>query len=73
MIYLDQLRIKRSRDTLKYLLKKMGKNILSGKSILSISLPVNIFSRSSNLEHLAVGFSYAPLFLEQAVKQQTPL
>lgn len=46
----------------------MGKNILTGKSILSISLPVNIFSRSSNLEHLALGFSYAPMFLEKAAK-----
>ena len=69
MIYVDQMRLKRSKNVLNYLLKKMGKNILTGKSLLNISLPVNIFSRSSNLEHLALGFSYAPLFLEQAVKQ----
>lgn len=73
MIFTDQLRIKRSRNVLKYMMKKMGKNFLTGKSILNVSLPVNIFSRTSNLEHIAIGFSYAPMFLEKAVEEKNPI
>lgn len=73
MIFTEQFRIKRSRNVLKYLMKKMGKNFLTGKSILNISLPVNIFSRTSNLEHLATGFAYAPLFLEKASQIKNPI
>lgn len=54
-------------------MKKMGKNLLTGKSILNVSLPINIFSRTSNLEHLAAGFSYAPLFLEKASHIKNPI
>ena len=73
MIFTEQFRIKRSRNVLKYLMKKMGKNLLTGKSILNVSLPINIFSRTSNLEHLAAGFSYAPLFLEKASHIKNPI
>lgn len=72
-MFTEQFRIKRSRNVLKYLMKKMGKNFLTGKSILNISLPVDIFSRNSNLEHLATGFSYAPLFLERATQIEDPI
>ncbi len=32
------------KGVLKFILTKIGKNILSGKSVLNISLPVDIFS-----------------------------
>lgn len=46
-----------------YILSKMGKNLLSGKGILNVSLPVMVFSMESNLETLAKTFAYAPIYL----------
>ena len=37
------------KGVLKFILSQIGKNLLSGKSILGISLPVDIFSTMSNL------------------------
>lgn len=47
------------------MLKSIGKNLLTGKSIISISLPVYIFEKRSNLERQAFKFLYAPKFLER--------
>lgn len=51
---------------LSYVVGKLAKNLLSGKSILNMSLPVSIFGEQSNLELGARGFGFAPLFLERA-------
>lgn len=52
---------------------KIGKNLLSGKSILNISLPVDIFSPESNLERLSFAMTYGPILLEKAAKSLDPL
>lgn len=54
------------------MLKSIGSNLLSGKSILNISLPVEIFEIRSNLERFAYSFTFAPRFLEQGSKVATP-
>ena len=51
----------------------MGKNLLARKSILNISLPVDIFSPQSNLELLLYSFCYAPRFLNPAAKTDNPI
>ena len=53
------------------MLKKIGSNLVTGKSILSISLPVEIFETRSNLERFAYAFSYAPKYLEQGALLKT--
>jgi hypothetical protein len=58
---------------LKYVLSKIAKNLLSGKSILQISLPVDIFAPETNLERFAFSMAYAPLFLEKGLQTKTPL
>jgi len=58
---------------LKLILKKIGSNLISGKSILNITLPVIIFDKRSNLEKYAYMLSYAPIFLERAALQDDPL
>lgn len=55
------------------MLKKIGGNLITGKSILSISLPVNIFDDKSNLERVGYSLTYAPLLLEKAAKGSDPL
>lgn len=39
---------------------------MSGKSIMNMSLPVEIFDVSSILERVAIGLGYAPKFLVPA-------
>lgn len=51
----------------------MGRNLLSGKSILNMSLPIEIFGTDSNLERLAKGYIYAPKFLEAAAQMPNPV
>lgn len=64
MKYVNQGKLDMQKEVFKYLLKKMGTNILTGKSIMSISLPVYIFEKRSNLERHAYSLTFAPLFLE---------
>ena len=49
IIFINQKKIEDQKGVLKFVLTKIGKNILSGKSVLNISLPVDIFSAQSNL------------------------
>lgn len=48
------------------MISKMGSNLMSGKSIMSVSLPVYVFEKRSNLERFAASFAYAPHFFESA-------
>ena len=61
------------RKVFSYILSKMGKNLLSGKGILNISLPVDVFSMESNLEALAKSFAFSPILLEKASALKEPL
>lgn len=42
--YVDEEKMKEQKKVLTYIIKRIGKNIFSGKGILNISLPVDIFS-----------------------------
>lgn len=53
------------------MIKSIGSNLLSGKSILNISLPVEIFETRSNLERFAYSFTFAPKLLEIGAKLNT--
>ena len=47
-----------------HFIRQMGMNVLNGKSILSISLPIKIFDSKSFLEKIALFFKMAPVFIE---------
>ena len=42
--------IKKHRSIISYMIKKIGANLLSGKSIMNVSLPIYIFDHRSLLE-----------------------
>jgi hypothetical protein len=44
VLFINQKKIEDQKGVLKFVLTKIGKNILSGKGVLSISLPVDILS-----------------------------
>lgn len=56
------------KKVLTFIIKRIGKNILTGKGILNVSLPVDIFCRESNIERFASTFGYFPMLLEKASK-----
>jgi hypothetical protein len=58
--------MKEQKKVLIYIIKRIGKNIITGKGILNVSLPVDIFCLESNIERLAMSFGYFPYYLERA-------
>jgi hypothetical protein len=73
MRFVNRRKIEVQKDIIKFMLKKIGTNLISGKSIMSISLPVLIFEKRSNLERHAYEFSYAPIYFEIAAKMTDPV
>lgn len=70
---LNQEWIDSQKRVLTHILKNMGKNLLEGKSIMNMSLPVSIFSKDTILQRAAKTITYAPVFVEQAVAESDPL
>mmetsp|Transcript_32499 Transcript_32499/g.56204 ORF Transcript_32499/g.56204 Transcript_32499/m.56204 type:complete len:395 (-) Transcript_32499:4522-5706(-) len=66
LIYIDRETISKQRRVLKHFIKKIGANIIRGKSPMSVSFPVTIFQPISLLQKLIETFGYAPIFLERA-------
>lgn len=65
--------IEKQRSIGSYVMKQMGKNLLSGQSIMSVSLPVGLSCPESYLERCVSHLGYAPIFLEQAAQASEPL
>lgn len=65
-IYHNQKVLDVQKKILGYLLKRMGTNLIQGKSIMSISLPIELFDKKSHLEILANNFTFAPHYLNKA-------
>lgn len=73
MVNMNKEKIKMQSSVLKLVLKRMGKNLLAGKSIMNMSLPIEIFGTDTNLERIARGYIFAPIFLERAAKLADPV
>ncbi|KAJ6232620.1 oxysterol-binding protein [Anaeramoeba flamelloides] len=54
------------------LVKSIGKEILDGKELTRISLPIGLFEPRSFLERLADSFAFAPIYLERAYESINP-
>ena len=48
--FINQKVIQKHRGIISYIIKKIGSNLLSGKSIMNVSLPIYIFDHRSLLE-----------------------
>ena len=49
LVFVNEEKIKAQSSVLKNILKKIGANIFTGKSILNVSLPIQIFAADTNL------------------------
>ncbi|CAD8126596.1 unnamed protein product [Paramecium sonneborni] len=68
LLYVDQVGLREQRKVFSYLLSQIGCNIASGKSIMSISLPVYVFEKQSNLQRYANSLTYLQYLDEAAVQ-----
>ena len=50
LVFTNKEIIDKQRAVMGFLIKKMGTNLMSGKSIMNVSLPINIFDVRSHLE-----------------------
>ena len=73
LVLTDQELLARQRDVLSYLIRNMGANLLKGKSVMNVSLPVNIFCPESLLQRMCKMFAYAPEFLNRAAQCDDPV
>lgn len=55
------------KGVLKLIVKQITSNLMAGKSIMSMSLPVEIFDDFSALEGFAKIFGFVPPFMAKAV------
>eukprot|EP00472_Partenskyella_glossopodia_P014679 CAMPEP_0197522730 /NCGR_PEP_ID=MMETSP1318-20131121/7817_1 /TAXON_ID=552666 /ORGANISM="Partenskyella glossopodia, Strain RCC365" /LENGTH=370 /DNA_ID=CAMNT_0043075195 /DNA_START=185 /DNA_END=1297 /DNA_ORIENTATION=+ len=61
-----------NRTVVTHMIKTLGKNIMEGKSVISVSLPVTIFESRSFLERMTDHWAFAPLYLNKAAQSKTP-
>jgi len=66
LIYVNDDVMKKQRGVLGHMIKSMGLNLVSGKSLIDISLPVKIFEKASFIEKAITFGRYAPIFFEKA-------
>jgi hypothetical protein len=71
--WVDEVELKKQRSVAVDVLKQLGQNILEGKDLTKIALPVYLFEPRSFLERLADGFSFAPHFLRKAAEAKDAL
>lgn len=68
LLYLNERVMKEQKRVLMSMLKRIGSNLLRGKSIMNISMPVEIFETKSFLQRISRGFGYAPQFMSKAAQ-----
>lgn len=73
LVYKDFDAISKQRQVALYMVKKIGSNLLHGKSIMNTSLPVTICSTQSLLEKSATTYGFAPLYCEKMYQTHDPI
>lgn len=61
------------KDILKMILKQLSSNILSGKSIMNMSLPVEIFDKRSMLDAIADSYGFLAVYAPKIVATTDPV
>lgn len=69
LMLMDKDLISKQRSILGNMIKKIGRNILSGKSLMNVSIPVYVFGKLTLLQQVASTYGYSPIFLEKAFQQ----
>lgn len=64
LLWFNKQEMEVQSKVLTYLIGQLGSNLIQGKSVVNISLPVDIFDTKSFLERIANSYTYAPYFLK---------
>eukprot|EP00475_Leptophrys_vorax_P028174 TRINITY_DN4065_c0_g1_i1.p1 TRINITY_DN4065_c0_g1~~TRINITY_DN4065_c0_g1_i1.p1 ORF type:complete len:943 (-),score=238.86 TRINITY_DN4065_c0_g1_i1:62-2890(-) len=73
MIYTDEQEVSNQRWIAQDLIKSMGSNIMQGKSLISISMPVKIFESRSFLQRMPDMWTFGPVYLKKAAECTDPI
>ena len=73
LIYRHTELIAKQRRVLLYMLKTIGSNLMHGKSIMNVSLPVSIFDKETLLQRAAKDFVLVPDYLEKMYATPDPI
>ena len=66
LVLTSTFQIENQKRTMSFLIKKIGKNMLKGQSVMNISLPVYIFDKRTMLQVFAYELKEAPYLLAKA-------
>jgi len=73
LVFTNTKIIDKQRGIVGYFLKKIGSVLLSGESIMNISLPISLFDERSLLESFSHQHALAPYYLEKAGREEFAL
>ena len=73
LIYTNKEFLEKQRNLFSYFIKKIGSNILQGKNIMNLSLPIFIFDTRSLLEMWVWQNGYCSIYLEKAFLEKDPI
>lgn len=68
-VFIDQEELELQKGILKLIVKQITSNLMAGKSIMTMSLPVEIFDDYSTLEAFSWVFGFFPVFMNKAIKE----
>ncbi len=69
----DLEQLESQKGVMTHLVKSFGSNLIQGKSVVNVSLPVRIFEPRSFLQRIPDAWCFAPIFLTRAAFAETPL
>ena len=69
-VFIDEEELQLQKGILKLIVKQITANLMAGKSIMSMSLPVEIFDDYSTLEGFSWVFGFVPVFMHKALQQK---
>lgn len=73
MIFIDKEVLAAQKGIMKMILKQLSTNFMTGKSIMNMSLPVEIFDRRSMLEAIADSYGFLATYATKIVAATDPI
>jgi hypothetical protein len=64
--FIDEVTLEKQRSVISYIIGKIGSNLVNGKSVMNVSLPIYIFDSRSLLDTFAYDYRLASHYLEKA-------
>ncbi len=73
LVLKDYVLISKHRKVIFQMIKQVGTNLLKGRSIMNVSLPISIMEPSSLLQRMAGSYGYLPSYTERIFAARDPI